>query len=295
MPLEDSDRIDIVTKTPEVRVQLIITDAGITTDPEERYNKFVAKLKTYVGYVMGSEFKEDYPGKGPGDVTIRLISQTPPTEKMKAITSVTPRGDRDNVIRVEYEEFHGVDEPPTAAATTSPQPSVPPQSSGPLVGSTENAAKPTEQPMKKRTFMGVITILFAVPGILAILGLFAAGMLPLRWLLIVFLGIACRGVCGLIGGVLLCRGRRLGYILSIVAWIYGVTVGAITLSSLFLGPSAALVRADQALLAKGLGSSLGKLLWGIPFLTILVRDLLQSRKGEVTSGASGARQDPVLP
>ncbi|MBI2201921.1 MAG: hypothetical protein HYU43_08280 [Armatimonadetes bacterium] len=128
-----------------------------------------------------------------------------------------------------------------------------------------------------------MTILFAVPAVLAILGLFAAGMLPPKLLVIIFVGIVCRGVCGLVGGVLLCKGRRLGYVLASVAWTYALIVGAITLCSIFLGQNAALLRADQAGFAKALGTSLGKLIWGIPFLSILVRDLLESRKGKAAA------------
>ena len=60
MPLEDPNVIDMgVTPVPGELV-LVITDAGITSDPEERLKKFKAKLETYVGYVSGECFADDH-------------------------------------------------------------------------------------------------------------------------------------------------------------------------------------------------------------------------------------------
>lgn len=109
MTLEESYRIDIVTKTDEGKISLVITDAGLTTDPQERFAKLIAKLKAYVGYVMGKSFQDDHPGMSTQDVMIVVMCKTPPTEQMQEITQVTPSGDPHNSIPVVFQVFAGKD------------------------------------------------------------------------------------------------------------------------------------------------------------------------------------------
>ncbi len=111
MPLEDTDSIDMGLEPTPGKIQLVITDAGITTDPEERMKLFMEKLKTYVGFIMSPRFKTDYPNIQPKDVSISVVCKNPPTEKMAAITQVTPRGDRENQIAIEFSGFRGSEAP----------------------------------------------------------------------------------------------------------------------------------------------------------------------------------------
>jgi hypothetical protein len=93
MPLEDPTRIDIITKSKEGGIGLVITDAGITTDPQRRYEKLCEKLGNYVRYVDSDAFREKYPGLTPEMVSIQVVSQNEPTEQMRRIEFVRSDGD----------------------------------------------------------------------------------------------------------------------------------------------------------------------------------------------------------
>lgn len=99
MTLEKTDTIDIITKPQDGRVGLIIVDAGVTTDPEARFLRLMAKLKTYGAYVMSDDFKQRNPGIGPSDVIIRIVfnPSTPPTQQMLEIAYVRPKGQNDQI------------------------------------------------------------------------------------------------------------------------------------------------------------------------------------------------------
>ncbi len=85
MPLEATDYVDIITGSPDGRIQLVITDSGITTDPDERLRLLVEKVKTYVTYIRSDSFKEEHPGKGIDDCDIVVMTRIRPTESMSSI------------------------------------------------------------------------------------------------------------------------------------------------------------------------------------------------------------------
>ena len=124
MPLEDPTQIDIALKTDTGGVNLVITDAGVTTDPEDRLERLLAKLSAYVGYVMSPDFQADHPGVAVRDVGITVMCRLPPTPQMAGITQVTPRGDAANAIAVEFSVFQGRDgaEADQPAASVSKKP-----------------------------------------------------------------------------------------------------------------------------------------------------------------------------
>lgn len=95
MPLEHSDRIDIVAQPAPGRIDLIIVDAGTTEDPDQRFQLLVAKLQTYIAYVASDQFRQAYPGVGPQHVTIKVFHppEYPPTERMSKIAKIRPHGD----------------------------------------------------------------------------------------------------------------------------------------------------------------------------------------------------------
>jgi hypothetical protein len=107
MPLEDPDVLDIVTRPEPNKLQLVISDAGITTDPGERLDKLIAKLKTYVGYILSEEFARKYPDVGPDDVSIAVVCATQPTPEMLEITHLSPRTQPDRMIAVQFQRFQG--------------------------------------------------------------------------------------------------------------------------------------------------------------------------------------------
>ncbi len=57
--LEDTDRIDMIARTPRGDLELIITDCGITTNNRARFDLLVSKLRTYVGYIVSDEFTRE--------------------------------------------------------------------------------------------------------------------------------------------------------------------------------------------------------------------------------------------
>jgi hypothetical protein len=107
MPLEDPDVIDVITKPAPNKLELIITDAGLTPDPRERLEKLVAKLKSYINYILGGQFAEDHPLLGPEDVSIAVVCATPPTPEMLNITHVKPRTVQEWFIAVRFLQFAG--------------------------------------------------------------------------------------------------------------------------------------------------------------------------------------------
>lgn len=134
--------------------------------------------------------------------------------------------------------------------------------------------------MKKRKFIGFMTILSGLPGIGGFL-LFKNGVGELSSIAVMaFLAIVCRGIFGVVGGVLLWRGERLGYQLSSIMWTYMVVVGLISFYQLFTGPYPASfeLTPESRLFWSILGRTLGKLIWGIPFLYILLKALKEGGK-----------------
>ena len=103
LALEDPNTLDIVLKPKDGKLTLIITDAGLTIDSQERLNKLITKLKSYVGYIVSNEFKKEYSDIKPKDVIIKVVCKNEPTEQMKQITRIMPHGDKENMIQVEFE------------------------------------------------------------------------------------------------------------------------------------------------------------------------------------------------
>ncbi len=106
MPLEKLDTIDMVLKPKDDQIVLVITDAGVTTDPGERYDLLLKKLGSYVNYAFSADFAQTYPGITPDKVIIRVICATPPTEMMQQIFNVGKRSERPERITVEFEVWN---------------------------------------------------------------------------------------------------------------------------------------------------------------------------------------------
>src|SRR6478672_6308531 len=116
MPLEDLTCIDLVLKPGEDgKVGLVITDAGITTDPEQRYELFLKKVQGYVSCILSGQFDSTDPGRKPSDFYILLTSVNPATPQMQLIKAVTPRGRPQDAIEVRFEVWPAKDEVPLEA------------------------------------------------------------------------------------------------------------------------------------------------------------------------------------
>ncbi len=87
-----------------------------------------------------------------------------------------------------------------------------------------------------------------------------------------------RGVCGVTGGVLLWQGRKLGYQLSIITWLYMVVIAFAASYQIFFTDifTSYELTVENKLFASMLGKTMGKFLWGIPILYILIRELKSS-------------------
>src|SRR5207248_1298886 len=74
-------------------------------EPGERLNALLAKLKTYVGYILSDEFAQDNPDIGPDDVSIGVVCANPPTAEMLQITHVKPRIQPPRSIPIQFLRF----------------------------------------------------------------------------------------------------------------------------------------------------------------------------------------------
>jgi hypothetical protein len=120
MPLEDPNVIDIIATPAPGKLELVISDAGITADPRERLDRLIAKIKNYVGYILRDGFAADHPGLTTDDVAIVVACANAPTADMLAITHVTPRGDRSQAIAVRYVLFDGEEFTPVEPPSSPP-------------------------------------------------------------------------------------------------------------------------------------------------------------------------------
>lgn len=102
MTLEDPNQLDMALRANNGQIVLLIVDAGETSDEQSRFDKFLAKLKTYTNYVMSDECRKENPGVTTKDVLIYVMCATPPTEAMKLVQNVGPSGDRVNRIQVRF-------------------------------------------------------------------------------------------------------------------------------------------------------------------------------------------------
>jgi hypothetical protein len=103
--LEEPNVIDIISTTPDGKVLLVITDAGLTADQGQRAAMYAEKLRAYVAYASGEELGRAHPGKTLADVRIRIMSPTPPPGGLDGLSSVSPAGDPTRAIPVEYVQF----------------------------------------------------------------------------------------------------------------------------------------------------------------------------------------------
>ena len=103
--LEESDKNDGAVATPDGKLLLLITDAGITADAELRFALLIDKLHTYVGYVLGEDFSRAHPKHKPSDVVIRVMCAQPPSPQMQGLTQISPSGRKDLAIPVEFQVF----------------------------------------------------------------------------------------------------------------------------------------------------------------------------------------------
>ena len=116
MPLESTDSIDLARTTDDGRLVLAIIDAGITDEPQERYDLLIAKLRTYVNFALSDQLSASVPGKTAEDVDIEVITVRAATPQMLQVTRVRPQSHPGLEIPVRFVMD------PTAAPVTSSVP-----------------------------------------------------------------------------------------------------------------------------------------------------------------------------
>lgn len=125
--------------------------------------------------------------------------------------------------------------------------------------------------MKKRKIIAIVTILTGLPGLLGILTFGAISPL------LILIAVAIRGFCGVFGGIYVWKGKKLGYQLSLVMWGYLLAVSVYNIYQVYTGNNLYILL-DESYKLKTLANSLGKLIWGIPIVIILIQDLLRQQK-----------------
>ena len=119
MPIEDPTTIDMVMTPAPGRVELVITDAGLIDDPDDRFQALLAKLGAYGHYVQSGALAEDAPDAE--SVGVVVMCRVPPTDAMRGVEAVrTPGGE----VPVRFEVFGGRDG--TATAPEGPGGGAPP-------------------------------------------------------------------------------------------------------------------------------------------------------------------------
>ncbi len=121
MSLEFQNEIDIVSELQDGRVCLVLTDAGITTDPSQRVAALSVKLKTYLNYATSQQFETTCPGKTWRDVFIQILSKNPPPPEFDGMYRIRSMNTEPVVeIPVEWTVFDPEAQP---RAPVSPDPS----------------------------------------------------------------------------------------------------------------------------------------------------------------------------
>jgi hypothetical protein len=95
----------ITQRGSDGRYGLIITDEGVTREPEARLALLQRKLLTYREAVVKGELAETCPGALPGDFFIQVVCELRPSREMQNISHVLTRTEPPTEIPVVFTEF----------------------------------------------------------------------------------------------------------------------------------------------------------------------------------------------
>lgn len=135
--------------------------------------------------------------------------------------------------------------------------------------------------MKKQRIIGFITILAGLP---AVGGLWLIGQLesfPPTATIIVINAIVFRAICGTVGGILIWRGSRWGYYLTLACWIYLILVSLLTLIQLYdngIVISYGFLEQNYSSFGRPFLLSVLKIVFGIPIVHVVINSLFRARK-----------------
>lgn len=128
--------------------------------------------------------------------------------------------------------------------------------------------------------VALVTIAASLPGLGAVLlaGMFSDFPLPAK--IVVLNSFILRGICGTVGGILLWRGSKWGYYLTLVAWLYLVTVSVLTLTGLMdkgLIISLSFLQENYSDFGKPFARSIIKIILGVPIIYYIFKSLGKNR------------------
>jgi hypothetical protein len=133
--------------------------------------------------------------------------------------------------------------------------------------------------LKKRRIIGILTVLAGLPGLG---GFWLIGILsdfPIAATIIVINAILFRGLCGVAGGILIWRGSKWGYYLTLVTWVYLVVVSILTIIQLYNNG----IEFSYAFLVENYSSygrrfiySIVKIIAGVPIIYLVLNSILKS-------------------
>jgi len=135
--------------------------------------------------------------------------------------------------------------------------------------------------LKKQRIIGLLTILAGLPGLG---GFWLLGQLenfPPMAAIIIFNSIFFKAICGIVGGVLIWRGIKWGYFLTLIAWLYLIIVSVFTLVQLYnngIVLSYSFLEANFSTVGRPFMMSMLKMLFGIPIVHIVLNSLLKDHK-----------------
>jgi hypothetical protein len=104
MSLEDPRTIDMMGIS-NGKVILDIVDPGNTMDENRRNDYLMQKLSTYLRFIMGSDFKKQFPVNRTTDTIIHVACRLEPTKEMKNMNFISPREDKSLKIPVIFEKY----------------------------------------------------------------------------------------------------------------------------------------------------------------------------------------------
>jgi len=133
--------------------------------------------------------------------------------------------------------------------------------------------------VEKRKITGLLTILAGLPGLAGLLLLDRLDSYPLAAVIVVVNAIAIRGICGTLGGILIWRGNKWGYYLSLITWLYLVVVSILTFAQLYDNGvilSFGFLKENYTSFGRPFLLSLLKVLFGLPIILIILNDLLRA-------------------
>lgn len=106
MPLEETDIIDMITAPNSEGLHgLIITDAGITTEPSERLRLFEQKLNAYHRAIAKNLLVDSCPDTTPADFYIQVLCQNRPSKAMRSITHLLIQTEERVKVPIIFSEF----------------------------------------------------------------------------------------------------------------------------------------------------------------------------------------------